>query len=141
MKHLEDENKKLETKLKILKEHEEYGSKIDDIVKQLENEMEEQIENLIRDQEKLQAELVRKQQEVEDTRKRFVAFSAAIFYLLWLLLITLNLHKLAQGRKTFFFYMMSGFEIKYFCLCSSYEDELQKKAELENDFILNKKVL
>lgn len=102
MKHLEDENKKLETKLKILKEHEEYGGKIDDIVKQLENEMEEQIENLIRDQEKLQAELIRKQQEVEDTRKRFVVFSAAFFYLLWSLLITLNLHKLAQGRKTFF---------------------------------------
>lgn len=79
VKHLEDENKKLETKLKILKEHEEYGGKIDDIVKQLENEMEEQIENLIRDQEKLQAELIRKQQEVEDTRKRFVVFSAAIF--------------------------------------------------------------
>lgn len=102
MKHLEDENKKLETKLKILKEHEEYGGKIDDIVKQLENEMEEQIENLIRDQEKLQAELTRKQQEVEDTRKRFVFFSAAVLYLLWSLLDTLNLHKLAQGRKTFF---------------------------------------
>lgn len=82
VKHLEDENKKLETKLKILKEHEEYGGKIDDIVKQLENEMEEQIENLIRDQEKLQAELIRKQQEVEDTRRRFVVFSAAVFYLL-----------------------------------------------------------
>lgn len=70
MKHLEDENKKLETKLKILKDHEDYGPKIDDIVKQLGNELEQQVENLVQDQEKLKAELLQRQEEVEDTRKK-----------------------------------------------------------------------
>lgn len=72
VKHLEDENKKLETKLKILKEHEDYGSNIDDIVKHLENELEEQVENLIQDKEKLRAELLKKQEEVEDTKNKWV---------------------------------------------------------------------
>lgn len=70
MKNLEDDNKKLDTKLKILKEQEDYEGKINDIVRQLENEMEQQIENLIRDQEKLQAELLKDQVSVEDTKKR-----------------------------------------------------------------------
>lgn len=70
VKHLEDENKKLETKLKILKEHEQYGSKIEDIVKHLGNELDEQVDNLIQDQEKLKAELLKKQDEVEDTKKK-----------------------------------------------------------------------
>lgn len=70
VKHLEDENKKLVTKLKILKEHEKYGSKIDDILKHLENELEEQVENLIQDQEKLKDELLKMQEEVEDTKKK-----------------------------------------------------------------------
>ncbi|CAF98206.1 unnamed protein product, partial [Tetraodon nigroviridis] len=90
VKHLEDENKKLETKLKILKEHEKYGSKIDDVVKHLKNELEEQVENLIRDQDKLKAELRKMQEEVEDTRKK-------------------------------------------------YENEMVKKADLENEFVLTKK--
>lgn len=72
VKHLEDKNKKLETKLKILKEHEGYGGRIDDVVKQIQNELEEQIDCLLRDREKLHAELVRKQKEVEDSKKRSV---------------------------------------------------------------------
>ncbi|TDG96305.1 hypothetical protein EPR50_G00238650 [Perca flavescens] len=71
MKHLEDENKKLDTKLKILKEHDDYKGKIDDKVRQLENELEQQIENLLNDQEKLHAALVKNQEELEDTKKRF----------------------------------------------------------------------
>ncbi|KAM3585499.1 uncharacterized protein V6R79_019252 [Siganus canaliculatus] len=71
VKQLEDENKKLDTKLKILKDKEDYEAKIDEIVKQLENEMEQQIENLLRDQEKLQAELLKEQEEVEDTKKKY----------------------------------------------------------------------
>lgn len=70
MKHLEDENKKLDTKLKILKDQEGYEGKIDEVVKQLENEMEEQIDNLFRDQEKLKDELCKMQEEVEDTKMR-----------------------------------------------------------------------
>lgn len=70
VKHLEDENKKLETKLKILKEHEQYGSKIDDIITHLANELEEQVENLIQDQEHLKDELLKKEEDVEDTKKK-----------------------------------------------------------------------
>lgn len=72
VKQLEDENKVLDTKLKILKDHEDYSGKIDELVRQLENELEEQIENLIRDQEKLQAELIKKKEEVEETKRRSV---------------------------------------------------------------------
>ncbi|XP_076580060.1 keratin, type II cytoskeletal 8-like isoform X2 [Chaetodon auriga] len=71
VKHLEDENKKLDTKLKILKEKDDYEGKINDIVKQLENEMEQQIESLIHDHEKLQAQLLEDQEEVEDTKKSY----------------------------------------------------------------------
>lgn len=67
---MEDENKKLDTKLKILKEQGEYEGKIDDIVKQLEHEMEQQIESLLNDQQKLRAELLKNQDEVEDTKRR-----------------------------------------------------------------------
>lgn len=70
VKHLEDENKKLETKLKILKEQEQYGSKIDDVVTNLANELEEQVENLIQDQENLKAELLKKEEEMEDTKEK-----------------------------------------------------------------------
>lgn len=77
MKHLENENKKLETKLKILKEHEEYGSKVDDIIKHLENELEEQVESLIQDQKKLKDELLKMQGEVEETKKKLVVVKIA----------------------------------------------------------------
>ncbi|XP_040888480.1 intermediate filament protein ON3-like isoform X2 [Toxotes jaculatrix] len=90
VKNLEDENRKLDTKLKILKEQEDYKGKIDELVKQLENELEQQIENLLLDQEKLKAELLRNQEEVDDTKSR-------------------------------------------------YEDEMQKKADVENEFIVTKK--
>ena len=70
VKNLEDEKKKLDTKLKILKEQEDYDAKVDEIVKQAEAGLEQQIENLLRDQEKLQDELEKNQEEVEDTKKR-----------------------------------------------------------------------
>ncbi|XP_038575823.1 keratin, type II cytoskeletal 8-like isoform X1 [Micropterus salmoides] len=90
VKHLENENRKLETKLNILKEQEDYDGKINDIVKHVENELEQRIDNLLEDKEKLQAELLKNIEEVEDTKKR-------------------------------------------------YEDELQKKADLENEFVVRKK--
>lgn len=71
MKELEDENKKLEMKLKILKEQEKYNGNINDIVKQLENELEEQIENLLRDQDKLHSELAASEDELQDTKNRY----------------------------------------------------------------------
>lgn len=67
---MEDENKKLETKLKILKDQDNYEGKVEDIVKQLEDELQQQIEKLLQDQDKLKAELRQNQEEVEDTRKR-----------------------------------------------------------------------
>lgn len=118
MKNLEDENKMLDTKLKILKDHEDYSGKIDDLVRHLENELEEQIENLIRDQEKLQAELIKKKEEVEETKLKSVLIFAC-----------LTSSSMARVPN------------KMFCLPSSYEDELKKKADLENEFIMCKKVL
>ncbi|KAJ4924112.1 hypothetical protein JOQ06_000352 [Pogonophryne albipinna] len=70
-KNLEDQNKKLNTKLKILMEKEDYDGKINLIVKQLENEMEQQIENLLNDQEKLKAELLMNQEDLDDTKKSY----------------------------------------------------------------------
>lgn len=70
VKHLENENRKLETKLNILKGQEDYDGKINDIVKHVENELEQRIDNLLQDKEKLQAELLKNIEEVEDTKKR-----------------------------------------------------------------------
>ncbi|KAM6893872.1 keratin, type II cytoskeletal 8-like [Xenentodon cancila] len=90
VKTLENEKKKLDTKLKILKEQEDYNAKVDEIVKQLEADLEQQIESLTRDHEKLEDDLLKNQEEVDDTKKR-------------------------------------------------YEDELSIKADLENEFVVNKK--
>ncbi|XP_069020098.1 keratin, type II cytoskeletal 8-like isoform X1 [Embiotoca jacksoni] len=90
VKRLEDDNKKLDTKLKILKDQEDYEGKVDAIVKQLGNELDEQIETLLHDQDDLKDDLLKNQEDVEDTKKR-------------------------------------------------YEDEMDKKAELENVFIVTKK--
>lgn len=81
VKNLEDENKKLDTKLGILKEQEEYEGKVDDIVKQLENELEQQIESLLRDQENLQDELLKKHEEVENTKQRSAGHTQQVLIL------------------------------------------------------------
>nr|XP_057908183.1 intermediate filament protein ON3-like [Doryrhamphus excisus] len=91
VKQQEDENRKLDTKLKILKEQEAYQGKVEGVAKQLEEELRRQIDKLLDDHAKLEDELRGKQEEVENTKER-------------------------------------------------YEDELLKKAELENDFIITKKV-
>ncbi|XP_077369857.1 intermediate filament protein ON3-like [Festucalex cinctus] len=90
VKHQEDENKKLDTKLKILKAQEVYEGKIEGVVKQTEEVLKQQIDDLLNDQAKLEDELFRNQEETENSKKR-------------------------------------------------YEDELLKKAELENEFIITKK--
>ncbi|XP_031708106.1 keratin, type II cytoskeletal 8-like isoform X1 [Anarrhichthys ocellatus] len=71
VKNLEDENKMLDKKRNILKDQGDYEGKVDDIVKQLQNEMEQQIEKLLNDQEKLQAELLQNQEEVDHNKKRY----------------------------------------------------------------------
>nr|XP_040041742.1 keratin, type II cytoskeletal 8-like isoform X1 [Gasterosteus aculeatus aculeatus] len=70
VKHLEDENKKLLTKRDILMDQGHYEGKVDDIVRHLKNEKEEQIYNLLRDQEALKSELLENQEEVDNTKKR-----------------------------------------------------------------------
>lgn len=51
--------------------------------------MEEQIEKLIQDREKLQAELLKKQEEVGDTKKRSVGLYGVVLY--WVRLYGENL--------------------------------------------------
>lgn len=70
MKNQEEENKKLDTKLKILKGQGGYEGKIDDIVRQLDDELRRQIEKLLQDQDKLRDELLQNQEEVDDTRRK-----------------------------------------------------------------------
>lgn len=79
MKNLENEKRRLETKLKILREQEDYNGKVEYLVKQLENELEQQIESLKSDQNKLQPELQEIQDEVDNTKERSANHRAADF--------------------------------------------------------------
>ncbi|XP_072539037.1 keratin, type II cytoskeletal 8-like [Salminus brasiliensis] len=88
--HLEEENKILETRLKILLEQDSYKGSTDDIVKELAADLRRQIDELDRDKQKLDSELVKCNEGVDNTRVR-------------------------------------------------YENEIQKKTDLENDFVLFKK--
>ncbi|XP_033181493.1 keratin, type II cytoskeletal 8-like isoform X2 [Mastacembelus armatus] len=71
VKKLEEDKTTLQMKLKILKEQEDYKGNTDAIVNQEENKLRQQIENLLFDREKLKDELSRKQEEVEDTKRRY----------------------------------------------------------------------
>ncbi|XP_029927662.1 keratin, type II cytoskeletal 8-like isoform X2 [Myripristis murdjan] len=71
VKHLEDKNKVLETRLKILQEQDNYKGKIDDTVKRLECELQQQMDGLEHDQAKLEAELRKSQEEVDHTRMKY----------------------------------------------------------------------
>ncbi|XP_019747104.1 intermediate filament protein ON3-like isoform X2 [Hippocampus comes] len=71
VKHQEAENKKLDTKLKILQGQEAYEGKIEGVVKQLEEELKQQIDKLLSDHAKLEDELFRNQEEVENSKKRY----------------------------------------------------------------------
>ncbi|KAK7893290.1 hypothetical protein WMY93_022442 [Mugilogobius chulae] len=71
VKDLENENKKLDTKLKILKEQEDYKAKVEEAVKQMKDELEEQIARMLRDQKKLTDELDQKNKQLEDTKNKF----------------------------------------------------------------------
>lgn len=90
VKHLEDQNNVLSTRLRILKEQQDYQGKVEEVVQRLREELLQQIDGLARDRLKLESELAKNQDELEHTRK-------------------------------------------------DYEDEYQKKMELENDFVINKK--
>ncbi|KAK6325477.1 hypothetical protein J4Q44_G00048190 [Coregonus suidteri] len=69
--YLEQQNKVLDTHLKILKEQEDYKGNVDAVVQQLANELQQQIENLARDKQKLTQELARCQDEVDQTRNKY----------------------------------------------------------------------
>jgi len=68
---LEEQNKKLDTRLKILQEQEDYKGKIDDIVNQLKQDLQRQIDGLDRDHAKLKQELDKAQDDVERTRQKY----------------------------------------------------------------------
>ena len=70
VRNLEQENKRLETKLKILLEQESYKGNIDEIVAALSTNLRRQIQSLDLDRLKLEGELVRSQDEVEQTREK-----------------------------------------------------------------------
>ncbi|KAL1022111.1 hypothetical protein UPYG_G00022310 [Umbra pygmaea] len=88
----EQKKKSLETRLKILKQHEDYQGNVDELVQQQSIELQHQIDGLARDQLKLEQELARCQDDVKQTRNK-------------------------------------------------YQDELQKKTDLESDFVINKKAV
>ncbi|XP_038853310.1 intermediate filament protein ON3-like [Salvelinus namaycush] len=71
VQNLEQQNKVLDTRLKILKEQEDYQGNVDAVVQQLANELQRQIENLARDKQKLKQELARCQDEVDQTRNKY----------------------------------------------------------------------
>lgn len=70
VRNLEQENKRLETKLKILLEQERYKGNVDEIVAALSTSLRRHIESLDLDRLKLEGELVRSQDEVEQTREK-----------------------------------------------------------------------
>ena len=70
VRNLEQENKRLETKLKILLEQERYQGNVDEIVAALSTNLRRQIQSLDLDRLKLEGELVRSQDEVEQTREK-----------------------------------------------------------------------
>ncbi|XP_038154861.1 intermediate filament protein ON3-like [Cyprinodon tularosa] len=90
VKNLEDENRKLNKKLEILKGQDDYDGNLDALVRKEENDLQQKIENLKNDQENLKEELQDISQKVDDAKE-------------------------------------------------SYENELAKRAEAENDFIIYKK--
>ncbi|XP_015247468.1 PREDICTED: intermediate filament protein ON3-like [Cyprinodon variegatus] len=90
VKDLEDENRKLDKKLEILKGQDDYDGNLDALVRKEENDLQQKIENLKNDQENLKEQLEHISQQVDDAKE-------------------------------------------------SYENELAKRAEAENDFIIAKR--
>ncbi|CAL8290095.1 unnamed protein product [Lota lota] len=90
VKHLEQQNKVLETRLRILKGQGDYKGKIHELVQEREADLLRQVEKLTHHHLKLKAELDQSQGELEDSKQK-------------------------------------------------YEVELQKKMDLENEFVISKK--
>lgn len=70
MKELDDKKRKLNKKLDILKGQENYSGNVDAIVKQKENELQQKIENLKRDQEKLKDDFEDTQKAVDEAKQK-----------------------------------------------------------------------
>ncbi|KAM4538156.1 keratin, type II cytoskeletal 8-like [Fundulus diaphanus] len=71
VKRLEEEKKKLETKLRILKGQDDYKADIDAIVRQEKDDRQQSIDNLKRDVDKLKDELEDVQKKVDNTRESY----------------------------------------------------------------------
>ncbi|KAI1884883.1 hypothetical protein AGOR_G00214460 [Albula goreensis] len=69
VRRLEEQNKVLETRLKILLEQESYEGKINEIVDELSNNLQRQIDGLELDRQKLLSELDRTQSDVDHNKK------------------------------------------------------------------------
>lgn len=72
VRHLEQQNKVLETRLKIMLEKGDYKSNIDQIVAAFGNNLMSQRDRLRNDRDKLEKELARTQALVEDNKNKWV---------------------------------------------------------------------
>ncbi|KAJ8416702.1 hypothetical protein AAFF_G00325800 [Aldrovandia affinis] len=71
VRHLEQQNKILETRLKILLEQDSYKGNINEIVDELASNLRRQIDGLTLDRQKLQSELERTQNSVDHNKNRY----------------------------------------------------------------------
>ncbi|XP_029102922.1 keratin, type II cytoskeletal 8-like isoform X2 [Scleropages formosus] len=71
VRDLEQKNKVLETRLKILLEQETYKANINDIVAELTNNLKQQVDGLTQDQKRLEVELNCSQDQVERNRNKY----------------------------------------------------------------------
>ncbi|XP_015807754.1 intermediate filament protein ON3 [Nothobranchius furzeri] len=71
VKNLEDEKKKLNKKLELLRGQETYAGNVDDIVRQLHNDLEQKIDSLLHEQKKLRDELSKIQKEKDTSKKSY----------------------------------------------------------------------
>ncbi|XP_010891475.2 keratin, type II cytoskeletal 8-like [Esox lucius] len=71
VQNLEQKNNVLETRVRILKQQVYYKGDVDEVVQQLSIELQQQIEGLTRDKLKLEQELARCQEDVNQTRDRY----------------------------------------------------------------------
>nr|XP_029510089.1 keratin, type II cytoskeletal 8-like [Oncorhynchus nerka] len=115
VQNLEQQNKVLDTCLKILKEQEGYQGNVDTVVQQLANELQQQIQKRAQDKQKLardKQKLARDKQKLKQDQTKWTRYAISVCAHL-----SSHLSHIIPGRQ----------------------DEIQKKSDLENDFVINKK--
>ncbi|XP_054642836.1 intermediate filament protein ON3-like isoform X2 [Dunckerocampus dactyliophorus] len=71
VKHQEEQNRKLDTKLKVLKGRAAYRGEVEGVAKQLEEELKRRVDKLLDDRAKLEDELRRNREQAENTKERY----------------------------------------------------------------------